>query len=130
MACLLHDASEAYISDIIRPVKAYLPQYIEIESNIMDAIFQKYGLAFLSEEEHALWKQIDNDLLAHELIYFMSEKSDYDLPVLHTHHFFKNKNMKMFITCSSINLISLFKDIHKYLWVFFYINCIFLQQVR
>ena len=50
LACLLHDASEAYISDIIRPVKAYLPQYIEIESNIMDAIFQKYGLAFLSEE--------------------------------------------------------------------------------
>lgn len=84
LACLLHDASEAYISDIIRPVKAYLPQYIEIESSIMDAIFQKYGLAFLSEEEHALWKQIDNDLLAHELIYFMSEKSDYDLPVLHT----------------------------------------------
>ncbi len=28
--------------------------------------------------------ETNSDLLAHELIYFMSEKSDYDLPVLHT----------------------------------------------
>ena len=97
MACLLHDASEAYISDIIRPVKAYLPQYIEIEIYIMDAIFQKYGLAFLSEEEHALWKQIDNDLLAHELIYFMSERVIMIYQFFIPHHLFKNKNMKMFI---------------------------------
>ena len=31
LACLLHDASEGYISDIIRPVKIYLTNYLEIE---------------------------------------------------------------------------------------------------
>ncbi len=32
LACLLHDASEAYLSDITRPVKAILPIYLEIEA--------------------------------------------------------------------------------------------------
>jgi hypothetical protein len=31
LACLLHDASEAYISDITRPIKRSLPQYLEFE---------------------------------------------------------------------------------------------------
>ena len=35
LACLLHDASEAYISDIIRPVKIYLFNYLEIENRIV-----------------------------------------------------------------------------------------------
>ena len=32
LACLLHDASEAYLSDVTRPVKAELPKYLEIEN--------------------------------------------------------------------------------------------------
>ena len=31
-ACLLHDASEAYIADVIRPVKVYLDNYMDIEN--------------------------------------------------------------------------------------------------
>ena len=31
LACLLHDASEAYLSDVTRPVKEELPQYKLIE---------------------------------------------------------------------------------------------------
>ena len=42
LAALLHDASEAYISDIIRPVKVHLTNYLEIESMIMNVILQKY----------------------------------------------------------------------------------------
>ena len=45
LACLLHDASEAYISDIIRPVKAHLSNYLEIESSIMNVILERFGLA-------------------------------------------------------------------------------------
>lgn len=67
LACLLHDASEAYISDIIRPVKAHLSNYLEIESSIMNAIFERFGLADLSEEENAMWKQIDDDMMNFEL---------------------------------------------------------------
>ena len=50
-ACLLHDASEAYISDIIRPVKQHLKTYITIEETILRTIYQHYGLGALSQEE-------------------------------------------------------------------------------
>ncbi|MBQ2192248.1 MAG: phosphohydrolase [Clostridia bacterium] len=67
LACLLHDASEAYIADIIRPVKEHLPGYLDIESRIMAAVFARFGLSDLDEEEHAAWKLIDDDLLETEL---------------------------------------------------------------
>ena len=47
---LLHDASEAYISDIIRPVKVHLSNYLVIEEQIMDTILKKYDLDDLSAE--------------------------------------------------------------------------------
>ena len=34
LACLLHDASEAYLSDVTRPVKAELPRYRETLSQL------------------------------------------------------------------------------------------------
>ncbi|MBR0157070.1 MAG: phosphohydrolase [Clostridia bacterium] len=67
LACLLHDASEAYIADIIRPIKEHLPDYARIETMIMDAVFARFGLADLSEEENRIWKRIDDDLLDNEL---------------------------------------------------------------
>lgn len=67
-ACLIHDVSEAYASDIIRPVKVHLPQYLEIEESIMNVIYEKFGLMDLTEEEHQSWKQIDDEILDHELI--------------------------------------------------------------
>ena len=68
LACLLHDASEAYIADIIRPVKAHLPEYYKIESKIMTCIFDKFGLDDLSEEENSRWKQLDDEILDHGII--------------------------------------------------------------
>lgn len=67
LACLLHDASEAYISDIIRPVKIHLDNYREIEDQIMGVILEAFGLGDLTQEEHAAWKQIDDDMLRGEL---------------------------------------------------------------
>lgn len=67
LACLLHDASEGYISDIIRPVKIYLTNYLEIESKIMGTILTHFGLDDLTEEENRRWKQIDDDILELEL---------------------------------------------------------------
>lgn len=43
---LLHDAPEAYIGDIVAPLK-YLPEfsfYMEAEDRLMDAIAEKFGL--------------------------------------------------------------------------------------
>ena len=42
LACLLHDASEAYLSDIIRPVKVHLSNYLEIEEQIMQTILTHF----------------------------------------------------------------------------------------
>ena len=67
LACLLHDASEGYISDIIRPVKIYLSNYLEIESKIMGTILTHFGLDDLTEEESCRWKQIDDEILELEL---------------------------------------------------------------
>lgn len=67
LACLLHDASEAYISDIIRPVKMYLKNYLEIEDMIMKVILKRFGLNDLTPEENRKWKQIDNEMLDNEL---------------------------------------------------------------
>ena len=63
----LNDASEGYISDIIRPVKIYLTNYLEIESKIMGTILTHFGLDDLTEEENLRWKQIDDEILELEL---------------------------------------------------------------
>ena len=76
LACLLHDASEAYIADIIRPVKVHLSEYYKIESKIMDCILEKFGLDNLSEEENSRWKQIDGEILDHELRELMIGEKD------------------------------------------------------
>ena len=82
LACLLHDASEAYISDIIRPVKANLTGYLEIESRIMEKILEKFNLSDLTEEERRMWKQIDDEMLYYELKNLMSGEEDLAAPEL------------------------------------------------
>jgi len=67
LACLLHDASEAYISDIIRPVKRHLTNYLETEDAIMSVILKRFGLDDLSDEENRMWKQVDDEMLENEL---------------------------------------------------------------
>jgi uncharacterized protein len=41
---LLHDASEAYLVDVPRPIKPYLTGYREIEARVMAAICTRFGL--------------------------------------------------------------------------------------
>src|SRR5665647_459628 len=42
---LLHDATEAYVGDMIRPLKKFMPDYVKAEDEVMLVIAQKYGLA-------------------------------------------------------------------------------------
>ena len=42
LSALLHDASEAYICDIPKPLKAFLPGYRSIERTLMDAIYATF----------------------------------------------------------------------------------------
>ncbi|MCA3247338.1 MAG: phosphohydrolase [Azospirillum sp.] len=41
---LLHDASEAYLPDVARPIKAAMPGFVEIEARVMRAVCEAYGL--------------------------------------------------------------------------------------
>ncbi|MDR3564558.1 MAG: phosphohydrolase [Negativicutes bacterium] len=66
LACLLHDASEAYISDVTRPVKCYLDEYRKIEHKLQQVIYEKFGIGDLSAEEVREIDDIDTALLYYE----------------------------------------------------------------
>jgi hypothetical protein len=51
MIALLHDASEAYLTDIATPVKAHLSNYRELEATIWKAVASKYNLPETLPEE-------------------------------------------------------------------------------
>ena len=66
LALLLHDASEAYLSDITRPVKISLPDYREIEKKLQKVLFAALGVGTLSEEDEKMISVIDDDMLYYE----------------------------------------------------------------
>lgn len=46
MAVLMHDATEAYVGDCVKPLKNLLPDYSRIESVVESAISKKFGIDF------------------------------------------------------------------------------------
>lgn len=80
LACLLHDGSEAYLSDVTRPVKAEIPKYLEIEEPLQEAIWNKFLGTPLTEEENRLVFDIDDAILYCEFLALM----DTPLPGLPT----------------------------------------------
>jgi hypothetical protein len=60
---LLHDAAEAYLGDVIRPLKRALPAYALIEDNVMAFICARFGL---DVECPAEVKEADNRILVNE----------------------------------------------------------------
>lgn len=74
LACLLHDASEAYLSDISRPVKKNMTMYLQIEEQLQKMVYKKYLGGSLDKEEAALMKNIDDACLYYEFLHFMNQK--------------------------------------------------------
>lgn len=73
LLCLLHDAAEAYIGDMTRPLKLKIPYFSEIEREYQKIIFSKY-IGELSEEEISLARSIDDAMLYYEFQLFNGEE--------------------------------------------------------
>lgn len=72
---LLHDASEAYLCDIPKPIKNRLPDYQKLEENLMKVIAEKFGIGFpLSPSV----KDIDRLMLEEEWNALMMEQRGID----------------------------------------------------
>jgi hypothetical protein len=73
LACLLHDGSEAYITDIASPIKQHLPDYQAMEDRILSRLFAKYGLEY---PLHPVVKHLDLTMLSTEAHYLLKSSGN------------------------------------------------------
>ena len=83
LACLLHDASECYMSDIPRPFKKELPEYRAHEERLLDMIYEKFLGSPLTQEEQIRLKEIDDAMLWYDLELLLHEPQSGEKPELH-----------------------------------------------
>ncbi len=85
LACLLHDASEAYISDITRPVKRLLGEYLVLEERLQNTIYECYNLTHLTEDDMEKVKEIDDAILSYELKHLLNVDHYNQLTLTHNY---------------------------------------------
>ena len=83
LACLLHDASECYMSDIPRPFKQELPEYQAREDALLDLIYSKFLGSPLSDDEQRQLKEIDDAMLWYDLENLLDEMQYGEIPEIH-----------------------------------------------
>ena len=93
-ACLLHDASESYISDITRPVKKNLSEYFVIEEKLQRVIYEWAGIGDLSEEEQEKINDVDDTILYFEFQELMDINLSDMTPVISMKHDFSQRDFK------------------------------------
>lgn len=75
---LIHDFTEAYCGDMVKPLKINVQEYINIEEEIRKVVFAHFGI---SEDEyektHGIVKMADNALVANELNQIKGDKDDW-----------------------------------------------------
>jgi len=72
-AGLMHDAAEAFVGDVSKPLKGMLPQYKEIERRVERAIFRRFGIAFVPETV----KEADRIMLSTEQRQLMANRDEW-----------------------------------------------------
>ena len=77
MTVLLHDASEAYVGDMVRPLKPFMGNFVDVENQIQRVICEKFDLIHPFPD----WlKQIDKRILMDERAQIMLPSGhDWDL---------------------------------------------------
>lgn len=74
LAALLHDASEAYLCDIPRPLKRAMEDYRQDEARLQGCIEKKYLPATLSDDDRRVVRAIDDDIMICEFHALMPRK--------------------------------------------------------
>lgn len=64
---LLHDASEAYVGDVVYHLKPFLKGFVEIEQKILNTVYTKYGLTNVSEEIKKKAHELDRRICVNEM---------------------------------------------------------------
>lgn len=59
---LLHDSSEAYLSDIAKPAKDQMPEYLAIEKKVQDVVWEAFGLPKPTQAEYSHVCEVDQDM--------------------------------------------------------------------
>jgi uncharacterized protein len=73
---LLHDASEAYLGDVISPLKSFFPAYKVVEERAQEAIFKRFNLPV---KMPAIVKKADQVILACEVRDLIPMGADFSL---------------------------------------------------
>lgn len=82
LGCLLHDASEAYMSDVTRPLKKLLPDYLKGEERLQNVIWSKWITPELTEEEKKQIFEIDDAIFYYEFLVLMGKRMFNKEPLL------------------------------------------------
>jgi len=75
LAALLHDATEAYVGDMVRPLKRQISHYREIEQIVSRLIELEFGI----DLHHPEIKNADNRALYAEAMHFFGSVEDWKL---------------------------------------------------
>ena len=92
---LLHDAGEAYLGDIPRPLKAEHDVFERNESEILDPVWKSFNIAPPTGQE---WKRVmdaDDRLLAYEATHLLQGGEWADKPPDRTYELQSNQNDKI-----------------------------------
>lgn len=94
---LLHDAAEAYLGDIPRPLKRYLPNYAQLEEMTEKTIWEAYCLPVPLESEWNIVMRADNMVLRHEAKYLADSWETWDLPYPDLEPYFNKTELKQLL---------------------------------
>lgn len=79
---LLHDASEAVMNDLSRPVKQNVPDYKKLEDIMSDIMWEVAGIPSPTKEDYEFVKKIDNTMIILELEQVMNRQDLYEYTLL------------------------------------------------
>lgn len=75
-ALLMHDATEAYLGDIVSGLKKLLPDYKDIENKVYSLIMNKYNI-HISDAITGIIKELDTRIVLDEALYFIPHYYDH-----------------------------------------------------